>query len=238
MSLAAVEVPNNIAFTDELALLNDFYDQENAEVILEYALSQFQDKISLVSSFGADSAVLLRMIADLAPNTPVLFLDTGFHFSETLEHRDQLIAQLGLTNVQSLHAQPNILSMRDPINRLHREDPDSCCEIRKTSVLQEALLPYTAWISGRKRFQTKHRQELKVFELDREMRIKVNPLAAWTASDVDLYLEKNNLPRHPLWDMGYRSVGCEPCTAPSFDSEDARAGRWAGCGKTECGIHL
>ena len=219
--------------------LNDYYAAASADVVLEHAITNtFRKEIALVSSFGADAAVLLHMIAAVDPDTPVIFLETGRHFEETLQYRDALVERFGLTNVRSRRPNAFALETLDPQKLLYQRDPDACCALRKKNVLKKALTPFRAWISGRKRFQTFERRDMKLFEYDNDMRIKINPLADWTQADVDQYFERHGLPRHPLWRKGYKSIGCAPCTAPADRNGDARAGRWGGCGKTECGIHL
>lgn len=219
--------------------LNDYYAAASADVVLEHAIRNvFRKEIALVSSFGADAAVLLHMIAAVDRDTPVIFLETGRHFGETLQYRDALVERFGLTNVRSRRPNAFALEKLDPQKLLYQRDPDACCALRKKNVLKKALTPFRAWISGRKRFQTFERRDMKMFEYDNDMRIKINLLTDWMQADVDQYFERHGLPRHPLWRKGYKSIGCAPCTAPADANGDARAGRWNGCGKTECGIHL
>ncbi len=219
-------------------LLNVEHENVRAECILRNALDLFSGEIVLVSSFGADAAVLLHMLAEFDKDIPVIFLDTGRHFEKTLHYRQTLAHQLGLRNVRS--SLPNRLALAelDPDGSLHQLDPDACCAIRKKAVLKSALSPFSAWISGRKRYQTAARQNIRIFECDNEMRIKLSPLADWSEQDIEHYYEAHKLPRHPLWAEGYRSIGCAPCTSPTIQGEDARDGRWSARGKTECGIHL
>ena len=197
----------------------------------------YPGRIALVSSFGADSAVLLHMVAGIDKKTPVVFVDTGQHFEETLAYRDALLARLGLTNVISAHPDTNLLAAEDPEKFLFASDPDRCCEIRKVLPLSKALDGYAAWITGRKGFQSIERAKMPLFEAEGE-RVKVNPLAAWTAGDILAYIKQAELPPHPLVAKGYPSIGCLPCTSAVRPGEDGRAGRWRGRGKTECGIHL
>lgn len=196
----------------------------------------FPGKIALVSSFGADSAVLLHMVAEIDKATPVLFLDTGVLFEETLRYRDQLVAHLDLRNVVSIAPQPAPLAQEDPENFLWASDPDRCCEIRKVVPLAQALDGFDAWITGRKRFQAQTRAALALFETEAG-RVKVNPLADWSATKIFGYLDAHALPRHDLVAKGYPSIGCIPCTSPIKPGEDLRAGRWRGRGKMECGLH-
>lgn len=196
----------------------------------------FPGRIALVSSFGADSAVLLHMVAQIDKAAPVLFIDTGVLFQETLAYRDELVARLDLRNVVNITPDAAQLAKEDPENFLWTGDPDRCCEIRKVIPLAKALDGYEAWITGRKQFQARTRAGLALFEADGG-RVKVNPLAGWSASEIDAYLSAHALPRHPLVAKGYPSIGCIPCTSPVKPGEDARAGRWRDRGKVECGLH-
>lgn len=196
----------------------------------------YPGRVALVSSFGADSAVLLHMVASADKATPVVFVDTGHLFPETLAYRDELVDLLGLTNVQAAAPTSDDLATYDPETFLWSSDPDQCCDVRKVLPLGRAIEGFEAWITGRKRFQSGTRASLPLFEAEGE-RIKVNPLAGWTASDLLRYLDAHDLPRHRLVAKGYPSIGCIPCTSPVKPGEDARAGRWRGRGKTECGIH-
>lgn len=196
----------------------------------------FPGRAALVSSFGADSAVLLHMASEIDKATPVLFVDTRVLFDETLAYRDELVALLGLTNVTTVRPKPSLLAAEDPENFLWASNPDRCCQIRKVLPLAEAIEPFDAWISGRKRFQAHSRNSLALFESEGG-RIKVNPLAHWTPAKIASYLEAHALPRHPLVAAGYPSIGCIPCTTPVKPGEDPRAGRWRGRRKVECGLH-
>jgi phosphoadenosine phosphosulfate reductase len=194
-------------------------------------------KISVVSSFGTESAVLLHMVAQADPHAEIIFVDTLKLFGETLRYRDQLIKLLGLTNVRIIEPDPLQLAIRDPKGLLWQRSTDACCELRKVEPLQRGLKGVSAWISGRKSFQAESRKSLKLFEWS-EGRLKINPLAGWSKEDLNDYFERHDLPRHPLEADGYLSIGCMPCTSPVQPGEDARAGRWRGIDKTECGIHM
>ncbi len=208
------------------------------QAVLRLAIEDlFPGRIALVSSFGADSAVLLHMVAEIDKATPVLFLDTLHLFPETLAYRDELIGRFGLENPITLKPDPEELAKDDPENFLWSSDPDRCCAIRKIEPLAKALEDYDAWITGRKRFQAATRAALPFFESD-GARIKINPLATWTQADIKAYFEKHDLPKHPLVAKNFLSIGCLPCTSPVRPGEDARAGRWRGRGKTECGVHI
>jgi phosphoadenosine phosphosulfate reductase len=196
----------------------------------------FPGKIALVSSFGADSAVLLHMAAGIDKALPVLFIDTGVLFPETLAYRDSLVSRLGLSNLITIGPSPARLAEADPESFLWARDPDRCCHIRKVLPLAEALEGTEAWITGRKRFQSATRASLPLLETDGD-RVKVNPLADWTMADIEAYLEAHALPRHPLVAKSYLSIGCIPCTTPVKPGEDPRSGRWRDKGKVECGLH-
>src|SRR5437588_2487127 len=205
--------------------------------IIEAALKTVgRDKLALVSSFGMESAALLKVMADVDPAIPVIFLDTGWLFEETLAYRDTLIATLGLTDVRSIKPLEETLSREDPDRELWFSDPDACCRIRKIEPLARALKPFSAWINGRKRFQGGARAEIPVVEED-GARLKFNPFANVSREDIEAIYSTANLPPHPLVASGFLSVGCMPCTSRTSPDEDARAGRWRGRPKTECGIH-
>jgi phosphoadenosine phosphosulfate reductase len=196
-------------------------------------------RTALVSSFGAESAVLLDMVATVDPAIPVIFLDTGKLFPETHAYREELVDMLRLRDVRVVAPRTAALARHDPGGELWGRDPDLCCHVRKTEPLQEALTGFAGWITGRKRFQAGLRSQLSTIEPERSIgRIKLNPLALWSAEDVEQYRLLRNLPKHPLVDHGYRSIGCVTCTRPVTAGEGARAGRWWGLDKTECGIHL
>lgn len=194
-------------------------------------------RIALVSSFGAESAVLLALAAEADPSVPVVFLDTGKLFGETLRYRDKLARLLGLSDLRTVEPEPAELKAADPDGVLWLSDPDSCCRLRKTVPLERALSGFDAWITGRKRFQSSTRAAIPVFEASPDGRIKVNPLAGWTRTRIEEEFLRRGLPRHPLEADGFLSIGCMPCTDRVAPGADPRSGRWAGRGKTECGIH-
>jgi len=190
----------------------------------------------VVTSFGADSAVVLDMVSRIDRHLPVIFLETGKHFPETLEYRDKLATELGLTDVRSVTPLAEDIAREDGVGDLWKRDPDRCCELRKVLPLERALRGFDAWVTGRKRFQGGERSALEAIEAA-DGRIKVNPLHDWDYGDVRRAFEDRDLPDHPLLDYGYLSIGCMPCTEPVKPGEDIRAGRWAHAAKTECGIH-
>jgi phosphoadenosine phosphosulfate reductase len=209
-----------------------------AASLLRLAVKElFPGRIALVSSFGADSAVLLHMISEIDPATPIVFVDTGQLFPETLAYRDELCAKLGLTNIVVATPDAATLVEEDPEKFLFASDADRCCDIRKVQPLAAALEGYEAWITGRKSFQSVTRATLPLFEAEGD-RVKVNPLVGWSATDILDYIKQAKLPPHPLVAKGYPSIGCLPCTTPVKPGEDPRAGRWRDRGKIECGIHV
>ena len=211
-------------------------DASPAQVI-ETALKLVgREQLALVSSFGTESAALLKVMADVDPAIPVIFLDTGWLFEETLAYRDTLIAALGLRDVRSIKPLEEALSRQDPDRELWFSDPDACCRIRKVEPLARALKPFSAWINGRKRFQGGARAEIPVVE-DDGAKLKFNPFANVSREEIEAIYKLAKLPPHPLVASGYLSVGCMPCSSRTAPDEDARAGRWRGRAKTECGIH-
>jgi phosphoadenosine phosphosulfate reductase len=211
-------------------------DASPADIIAK-ALEVFgRDKLALVSSFGTESAALLKVMADVDPAIPVIFLDTGWLFEETLAYRDTLIAKLDLRDVRSIKPLEETLKRDDPERDLWFSDPDACCRIRKVEPLARALKPFSAWINGRKRFQGGLRADIPVVEQD-GARLKFNPFANVSRETIEAIYKSADLPPHPLVAKGFLSVGCMPCTSRAEAGEDARAGRWRGRAKSECGIH-
>lgn len=221
---------------DAIRLNNMFRGRDTDEMLKAVFDDDMLGDSAIVSSFGAESAVLLHLIGSIRPDIPVLFLETGKHFDETLAYRDTLVARIGLTNLQNITPDNDILEARDETGLRWSYDPDGCCEIRKVLPLKAALAPYDAQFSGRKSFQSKTRENLPRFELE-EGRLKVNPLIDWSKERLDAYIAEHDLPPHPLVAAGYPSIGCAPCTNKVAEGEDPRSGRWSGWEKTECGIH-
>ncbi|WP_240229723.1 phosphoadenylyl-sulfate reductase [Devosia lacusdianchii] len=219
--------------------LNGMFDEMDAVGVLRQAANDvLPGDLAIVSSFGADSAVLLHLVAQVDPSLPVYFLETGKHFAETLDYVETLKKHLGLINVHAIHPNSEDVKRFDPNGDLWETDPDSCCHIRKTEPLEPITEQYGGWVTGRKRFQTKERGVLPHFELTSDDRIKVNPLAYFNDADVNQYKIDHGLPEHPLFAKGYKSIGCAPCTSVVAEGEDPRAGRWRGLNKKECGIHF
>lgn len=218
--------------------LNARFEGKDAKLILRDVIeNEMMGRIALVSSFGAESAILLHMVSEIDRHLPVIFLDTGKLFGETKRHRDLLINRLDLTDVRNVYPDPRLVKERDPKGALWSADKNMCCFIRKVEPMERALRGFDGWITGRKRFQAATRTALPLFELD-EDRIKLNPLAGWGKQEIQTYMDAYDLPTHPLVKDGYLSIGCVPCTDKVEEGEDARAGRWRGSDKTECGIHL
>ena len=226
--------------TQRVSGLNEWYRLHSAFAVLEHGLkSTAAGKLALLSSFDAESIVLLHMISVTKRDTPVIFVDTELLFAETMVYQQDLAERLGLSDVRVIRASETDLNAQDPDKTLHQRDTNACCNLRKTVPLQKALEGFDGWITGRKRFHGGDRAGLDFFETEAGTgRMKVNPLAHWAPEDVKTYMEENRLPRHPLVTKGYPSIGCMPCTSPVNEGEDIRAGRWRGEEKSECGIHF
>lgn len=213
------------------------YGTLSGPALLEPLLSDvFPGRIALVSSFGAESAVLLHMVSEIDRSTPVVFLDTGKLFGETKRYRDELVESLGLTDVRSVKPAAHVETQADREGHLWMNDPDLCCHLRKVEPLERALRGFQAWITGRKRFHGGSRTTLQTLEVA-DWRLKANPLAGWSQDDMADYVRRHDLPAHPLTARGYTSIGCMPCTDLPSPDGGARDGRWAGRDKSECGIH-
>ena len=236
MNAIAPRVSSVSALPSAAELDRALRDASPAEVIAAALKAVGRDKLALVSSFGTESATLLKVMADVDPAIPVIFLDTGWLFEETLAYRDTLIKTLGLTDVRSIKPDEQALSRLDPDRELWFSDPDACCRIRKVEPLARALKPFAGWINGRKRFQGGARADIPVVE-DDGVRLKFNPFANVSREEIEAIYRLGKLPPHPLVASGYQSVGCMPCSSRAAAGEDARDGRWRGRAKTECGIH-
>lgn len=222
----------------DVAALDARYGHLPAVRIIELAAAElFRGEVAAVSSFGADSAVLLHLIARVDRHLPIVFLDTGKHFEETLRYRDALADDFGLTDIRVIHPDATALQRADPSGRLHESDVEACCHVRKVEPMARGVEPFRAWFTGRKRHQAQTRAALPVFEAVGP-RVRINPLASWAPADLADYMQAHELRENPLVAYGYLSIGCFPCTRPVEQGQDARSGRWAGQAKTECGIHL
>lgn len=221
----------------DLLHLNETFETAPPEEIITWAWQQFHPRMAATSSFQTQSLPLLHIIAQTAPQMPVYFLDTGFHFPETLAFRDQLAADMGL-NVCSLtrHMEPDLFWQKH--GELHRTDPDQCCYINKVEPLHLAKRELDAWITGIRRDQTAQRRNTEIVTCERSGQYKVCPMATWSERDIWRYIHQHDLPVHPLLSKGYMSIGCAPCTRPVGQDGDTRSGRWQGQTKTECGLHV
>lgn len=228
------ELPPGADLASLRARHSDLQGQDLLRAMIE---DEFPGRIALVSSFGSESAVLIEMVAEIDPSTPILFLNTGKLFGETLRYRDKLQERFGLTDIRSLTPDDGELKEEDHNGLLWTRDQDACCDLRKTRPLDRALEGFDAWITGRKRFQTDERADLPLIE-ESAGKIKINPLAQWSLEDLQQIANEKALPRHPLVIDGYLSIGCMPCTRRVQEGEGYRSGRWAGTDKTECGIHV
>jgi phosphoadenosine phosphosulfate reductase len=204
----------------------------SAEQVLQWAITTFRDKVALTVSFGGGGVVLAHLVSRIDRRVPVLFLDTGFHFPETVAFKNGFVARYGLKLIE--------LRPRFEPGPLYKTDPDRCCAIRKVEPMQRALAGFDAWITALRRDQSDTRRATEVLErhaVNGRTILKVMPLAHWTREDVWRYIREHDVPYHPLLDQGYSSIGCWPCTRPILAGESERAGRWSGTGKTECGLH-
>ncbi|MEH3159374.1 MAG: phosphoadenylyl-sulfate reductase [Sphingomonas taxi] len=236
-ALDTIDVAPPFTTADAAAMQIRFAGVSAQDMLRELLTGELAGRIASVSSYGAESAVLLHMVAAIDRDIPVIFTNTQKMFGETLAYRDELSERLGLTDLRVFRPDPRLLAARDATGMRWSYDPDGCCELRKVEPLRRALAPFDAWISGRKGFQSGTRTALPRFEED-EGRLKINPLADWSKAQLDAYFAEHDLPRHPLEAQGYLSIGCAPCTSKVRPGEDPRAGRWRGWDKVECGIHV
>lgn len=221
---------------DQIDAINAALEPLSPAEIVGWAWARFGPKLAATSSFQTQSLPLLHIIATHAPDLPIYFLDTGFHFPETLAYRDALMARLGV-RVHNLAAQMGRHEFQRRHGELFRTHPDLCCYINKVEPWQQVRQGLTGWITGIRRDQTENRRNTPILTVERSGQVKICPIATWTERDVWRYINQYDLPVHPLMQQGYLSIGCAPCTRPVSAGEDARAGRWAGQAKTECGLH-
>lgn len=235
--LHQIDSPVVLPPSERLTQLCGLADRLDAKGVLDLALkTAFPRKTAVISSFAAESVVLLHLVAEVDPTTPVLFLNTGKMFGETLRYRDRVQDVLGLTDIRAIGPHPAERNALDPEGTLWSRNPDACCNFRKVVPLRRALQGFDAIVTGRKRFQTAARARMDKVELA-DGRIRFNPLVDWSSSELTRYVEEHGLPKHPLVNDGYPSIGCIPCTRRVAAGEGYRDGRWAGFAKDECGIH-
>jgi phosphoadenosine phosphosulfate reductase len=226
-----------MTYTFDLPQVNIDFEAATAEEIIEWAAGTFSNRIVVSSSFQTQSVALLHIISRVAPQVPVIFVDTGYHFAETLAYRDQLADMMNL-NIVTVSAEPVLRQDLDGEgNPLYQSNPDLCCALHKTAALRKGLVDTDAWITGIRRDQTQTRKLAHPVEQQKDGLFKVNPLLNWTSRDLWTYINRNELPSHPLFSEGYASIGCWPCTRAIHEGEDERSGRWAGRQKVECGLH-
>lgn len=222
---------------EDIAALTARFEEADPADILRWAVERYAPDAALTCSFQHEGVVLMHMLQSIAPATPVVFINTGYHFPETLAYRDLLVERyrFNLIEVGPAVSKEEVERTYGP--ELFRHDPDRCCEINKVEPLRRALRNVRAWINGRRRDQASTRTALPVLEELRNGILKINPLLRWHARDTYEYMQRHEIPLNPLFERGYTSIGCAPCTRPVLAGEDERAGRWAGRDKTECGIH-
>jgi phosphoadenosine phosphosulfate reductase len=225
------------ALQETLARLRRLYGQLDGVELLRVMIErEFHGRIALASSFGSEAALLLAQVAEVDPMTPVVFLNTGKLFPETLRYQQTLTSRLGLVNLREVRPEAEDLRRHDADGELWRRDTEACCALRKTQPMERALASFEAWITGRKRYHEGERGSLEAIESNGTW-IKINPLVHWSRERVEAEIDSRGLPRHPLVDRGYPSIGCWPCTHRVQPGDAVRAGRWKGQEKTECGIH-
>lgn len=222
-----------------LEKLNAEFESKTPQEIIQWSVKEFSPKLAMTSSFGPESGTLLHMVSVINPAMPVLFLETGYHFPETIEYRNRLVQLLGLTQVIDLKADPEkkAKAVADYQGKPYEQNPDYCCQINKVEPLDLEVKNYDAWMSGIRRRQTDFRKSIRIIEEYEGGLFKISPLANFTSRDSWWYLKEHKIPQHPLYEKGYLSIGCWPCTKPVQAGDDERSGRWAGKNKTECGIH-
>ncbi len=221
----------------ELESVSADFEARTPEEILRWAAETFAPEIAVSTSFQTQSMVLLDMVRRIMPGVKILFLDTGYHFWDTLTFRERIQHEWQLNVVDLYRDSRWDVFVRSHIRTLPLDDPNLCCYVHKVQPMQRALAGLRAWVTGIRRDQTAQRAQARILEMHAGGLVKINPLLNWTKADVWRYIEQHQLPAHPLYQQGYRSVGCAPCTTAVGADDDDRAGRWAGRGKTECGLH-
>lgn len=222
---------------EEIAALSAQFETKTAQEIIQWAVDEFAPQIAMSASFQTQSMPLVRMVTRVMPGIKIFFLDTGYHFWDTLIFREHIQREWNLNVVDLYRDVRWDIFARQNTRTLPIQDPNLCCYIHKVQPMQKALSRVKAWISGIRRDQTPERAQAQILELQDDGLLKVNPLLNWTKRDIQTYMADHHLPVHPLYERGYRSIGCAPCTIAVGLNDDDRAGRWAGRGKTECGLH-
>src|SRR5262245_5921074 len=224
---------------EEIAAANERLIGKTPQEVLRWAVERFHPRLTMATAFGAEGCCILHMLAEIEPEVRVFNLDTGYQFPETLELRERIKRRYG---IEVEYVRPELTVEEYETEHggpLYRIRPDQCCHDRKVLPLRNAVVGYDAWISAIRADQTAHRAKAGVVQWDAKFDlVKVNPLLGWTKKDVWGFIVKHAVPYNPLHDQGYPSIGCWPCTCPVADGEDERAGRWAGCAKKECGLHV
>ncbi len=222
---------------EEASALSAQFETKTPQEIIQWAVDEFAPEIAVSTSFQTHSMALLHMVTRIQPDIKIFFLDTGYHFWDTLIFREQIQHEWNLNVVDLYRDSRWDIFARQNTRTLPLQDPNLCCYIHKVQPMQKALSGLKAWISGIRRDQTPERAHAQILELQDDGLLKVNPLLNWTKSDVQTYIADHNLPAHPLYERGYRSIGCAPCTVPVGAGDNDRAGRWVGRHKIECGLH-
>jgi phosphoadenosine phosphosulfate reductase len=227
-----------VAAPIDLKASSDSLEQSRPEDILRWAASTYGDRLTMATAFGAEGCVIVAMLAEIAPDTRIFNLETGYQFRETLELRERIKERYGI-EVEYVRAAETVEEMEARFGGpIYRTRPDECCRLRKLVPLRQAVEGFDAWISAIRRDQTRDRSKSGIVEWDQKFGlVKINPLANWSSDDVWEYVRAHDIPTNPLHQEGYPSIGCWPCTRPADPTQDDRSGRWAGTLKTECGIH-
>jgi len=224
---------------EQFAEANARLEGATPQAVLRWAVERFHPRLTMATAFGAEGCCILHMLAEIQPEVRVFNLETGYQFAETLELRERIKARYGI-EVEYVYPEMTVKEYEEEHGGpLYGIRPDQCCHDRKVLPLRAAIRGYDAWVSSIRRDQTEHRARAGVVQWDAKFGlVKVNPLLGWTRSDVWRFVLHHDVPYNPLHDHGYPSIGCWPCTAPAGDGADERAGRWAGSGKKECGLHV
>ncbi|MBO0719455.1 MAG: phosphoadenylyl-sulfate reductase [Blastocatellia bacterium] len=226
-------------YQTEIERLSLRFESSSVDEILEWAVERFAPRLVMTSNFGAEGIVVIDKLARIASQTPVVYLDTGFQFEATDRLKEQIRERFRIELIEQRAELSVDAQNRQYGEKLYRRDPDLCCRLRKVEPLKKALAGYDGWIAALRRDQSPTRAKIGIVEWNKKHGlVKIHPLAAWTRRDVWDYIMRNRLPYHPLYDDGYASIGCEPCTSRVAAGEHERSGRWEGQGKMECGIHL